>query len=154
MTLIDKAEALAPCPFCGEVPEIKERGENIALFVCASPPCKGSSMFMGFVREDREKAIAAWNRRAALPPAKQDDLASGKAVTVRVKPLVWRDEFMRWSGNSFTSTAVGAGHTYIIAASLYDPEADNVIAAKKAAAQADYEARIRAALEPQKGADE
>lgn len=134
--MIDKAEALAPCPFCGEVPEIKERGENIALFVCASPPCKGSSMFMGFAREDREKAIAAWNRRAA------------PAVKVRVKPLVWRDEFMRWSGNSFTSTAVGAGHTYIIAASLYDPEADNVIAAKKAAAQADYEARIRAALEP------
>ena len=78
----------------------------------------------------------------------EEDIAAIPAVTVRVKPLVWRDEFMRWSGNSFTSTAVGAGHTYISAASLDDPEADNVIAAKKAAAQADYEARILAALEP------
>ena len=65
--LVKERDALLPCPFCGEVPEIKERGENIALFVCTSPPCKGSSMFMGFVRDDRAKAIAAWNRRAAPP---------------------------------------------------------------------------------------
>ena len=79
-----KPPELKPCPFCGEVPEIKERGENIALFVCTSPPCKGSSMFMGFVRDDRAKAIAAWNARTS-DPAVQALVEAGNRMANSIK---------------------------------------------------------------------
>lgn len=70
------------------------------------------------------------------------------AVTVGVKLLMWREEYQKWSADSYTATATGAGCTYIIASSTDDQNHDAIVQVKKAAAQADYEARIRAALEP------
>lgn len=63
MTLIDKAEALAPCPFCGGEAETTLGPIPGKWGVW----CKECDVW----RDDREAteadAIAAWNRRAALP---------------------------------------------------------------------------------------
>lgn len=58
---------LKPCPFCGEVPTIKNKSENLALFVCRGEVCYGSGMWTCFLREDQDKAIAAWNARTPDP---------------------------------------------------------------------------------------
>ena len=84
MTHIDKTEALAPCPFCGGEAKLKlGRGAWGVLCTC------GGKAFIhtydgGFVStgkttdEAKASAIAAWNRRAALP-----------ARGVGVKPWGW-----------------------------------------------------------------
>jgi len=136
-------DQLKPCPFCG--------GEAM----CALPTggwaeckeCGGCGPVSGGKR--RADAIAAWNTRAP----------------VKVKPLVW--DVTGWSGgdgikgeNDDEWTAHLHGHhyaAYYIAwfggdvFRLADPD-DKVsrhtsLDAAKAAAQADYEARILAALE-------
>jgi hypothetical protein len=71
MTLIDKAEALLPCPFCGAEQDDHGDLDHDAYF------CKSSSgmlaigcsrcMCIGAAGRTRAEAIAAWNRRAAPP---------------------------------------------------------------------------------------
>ena len=67
MTLIDKAEALAPCPFCGgEARKWQDPSHSAAWFIgCddGDTDCFGSIHWA----ETEAEAIAAWNRRAALP---------------------------------------------------------------------------------------
>lgn len=67
MTLIDKAEALAPCPFCGgEARKRKDASHSAAWFIGCDDgdrDCFGSFHWA----ETEADAIAAWNRRAALP---------------------------------------------------------------------------------------
>ena len=64
MTLIDKAEALAPCPFCGGGVSVTTT-ERVGGIVCDAPSeCIGSGLLIVFDLEDMETALAAWNRRA------------------------------------------------------------------------------------------
>lgn len=78
MTLIDKAEALAPCPFCGGGVSVTTT-ERVGGIVCDAPSeCIGSGLLIVFDLEDMETALAAWNRRA-IP-----------ARGVGVKPLNWQ----------------------------------------------------------------
>ena len=56
MTLIDKAEALLPCPFCGNKPSTL-RQNGIVQATCDDFDCPAFDVFA---------PIAAWNRRAAI----------------------------------------------------------------------------------------
>ena len=121
MTLIDKAEALLPCPFCGGKAELNDCLVECMFCLCAVPNGFGyEGERLGYATE--AEAIAAWNRRAALP-----------ARGVRVKPLVW--EPMRVSGLHAFCPVFKVLH--------YADDADD--AAKQ---DAERSARILAALEP------
>ena len=145
MTQIDKAEALAPCPFCGGEAEWKSGGPGCAWISCKSCPAETGD---GSI----PRIAAAWNRRAALP-----------ARGVGVKPLVWEPSainkpwhsakapwgwyYAQWDDETqawFASLEMGEVEAPII----MSPSDVPTIEAAKAAAQADYEARILAALEP------
>jgi Lar family restriction alleviation protein len=74
------APDLLPCPFCGEVPIIKDTGKGISIFLCESSACSGSGMWTGFLSEDRDEAIAAWNRRPPTPLASALDVPEVQAL--------------------------------------------------------------------------
>lgn len=64
-------EALLPCPFCGEIPEL-EFLEVLVNFRC--PPvssCNGTGLIICCTKDNLKRAITAWNRRAALVAAPQ-----------------------------------------------------------------------------------
>ena len=76
-------EELKPChcPFCGQTPilvdKTLDKDRPLMAFVC--PPessCRGSNLIIVFFGEDKDKAIAAWNRRApaATVPAAPESL--------------------------------------------------------------------------------
>ena len=144
MTLIDKAEALLPCPFCGGEAEWKSGGPGCAWISCKSCPAETSDGSIPRIME-------AWNRRAALP-----------ARWVGVKPLVWDAPIRYAAKREHMSTC----RTYKVVEWLDDsghvlwfgqagepiridaPDAAVGANALKAAAQADYEARILSAFAP------
>lgn len=76
MTLIDKAEALLPCPFCPEGKTVStyfdhEQGDKWGYASCDACGARGPEVRTNYDRDDnalwRAEAIAAWNRRVALP---------------------------------------------------------------------------------------
>ena len=74
---------LKPCPFCGSnvTIEVSENGKAGA-FVCTSGSlCIGSGLLIGFVPEDRDSSIAAWNTRA-IDPAVIREAALREAAAV------------------------------------------------------------------------
>jgi Lar family restriction alleviation protein len=125
------SDGLKDCPFCGGGAVVSG---DMSVHCAATCEACGATVDATSVTD----VVSKWNRRA--------DIAQAPAP-VRVKPLVWREEYQKWSADSYTATATGVGCTYIIASSMNDPNHDAVVDAKKAAAQADYEARILAALE-------
>ena len=57
---------LLGCPFCGEIPEL-EFLEVLVNFRC--PPvssCNGTGLIICCTKDNLERAITAWNRRATL----------------------------------------------------------------------------------------
>ena len=60
MTLIDKAEALLPRPFCGGRASLVSPAMGRPYVCCDDNYCTGP-------KPSAEQAIAAWNRRAAIP---------------------------------------------------------------------------------------
>ncbi len=140
MTLIDKAEALLPCPFCGGDDMIILNGpveDDWCTVSCEKCHARGPIDYTD------PHAIAAWDRRA-LP-----------ARGVVVRPLVWQFE-----QEDVQVANTSARHQYRV---IHDRRATKgawswfcdgawigceTEEAAKAAAQADYEARILAALEP------
>lgn len=68
-------------------------------------------------------------------------------MTRLVAPLEWEDQIGKWSASSFTSTARNAMGVFIVSCDLDDPNHEQLIRKKKTAAQADYAARIIAALD-------
>jgi len=143
-------KGLAPCPFCGGVAEIVhiEEGENAggSCVCCTQCLASGNVEF-----EFKENFVSNWNRRAPL------SAVGPKAGTVGVKALEWRHRdfpvrqeraetmfgpyTVTDGGNTLSDDPFwegpgwGGGH-----ARDFD--------AAKAAAQADYEARILSALTP------
>ena len=74
--LIDKAEALAPCPFCTEGKTVStyfdhEQGDKWGYASCDACGARGPEVRTNYDRADnapwRAEAIAAWTRRAAIP---------------------------------------------------------------------------------------
>jgi hypothetical protein len=155
--MTDTADKLLRCPFCGG--EASDAGyvfyrkpcEDIAwedgspiteAFFCNCPACGISNMASNIGYRTKAQAIAAWNRR---------DLAALPAQGWRVKPLVWETHWTGGWQREFAKTPVGLEY-HVNDQGWWFP-ADNLrICADrqkaKAAAQADYEARILAALEP------
>ena len=147
-----QAPELKPCPFCGgdaEVIHIEEGENEGGSCVCCTVCMASSNLEFGF----KENFVGNWNSRASAAPT--DD-------ALRVKPLEWewdtRDVGDFWSAK----TAVGeyeAGRSddgYAFACCdgpvmwEWQPDEDARLLSiddAKAAAQADYETRIRAALE-------
>ena len=138
------SEELKPCPFCGGEATTTKKGPIRNQWwevVCVSGECDTAS-----ITGDTEKAaIAAWNTRADLLPA--------------VKPLVWEDFgdrgsksyvfgracylIIKWSNGRFELCESYPGYQgERIGEGFFD-----TMKAAKAAAQADYEARIRACLD-------
>lgn len=138
--LISREAVPLPCPLCSA--EIGIEGEGWEH--PASDDCPLDSLFI------LPHHVTAWNRRA-LPPAQE------AAPAVKVKPLVWRmdpdrdDDYPRWLAET------GLGKTYHVFKAWWGAQEKwgfvgldgyhHSEAAAKAAAQADYEARILAALE-------
>jgi len=75
-TPINEAVELAPCPFCGEAPILHHIEPHTHGLVFAGTPIMpdhpGSWTIeccdVGMIKESRAEVLAAWNRRAALPP--------------------------------------------------------------------------------------
>ena len=157
--LIKRDDAPEPCPFCGDDPwfdTAKSYGDSrymaMHLECCDIKMHKtmSYSKFWNMPLEDitaqlKRDLIAAWNTRA-LP-----------AVAVGVKPLVWRGN---GKGRVCADTPFGAyeighgryGMRLRHGGSCMQDDLQGIEAAK-AAAQADYEARILAALTPAPVAD-
>ena len=155
------APELKPCPFCGGEAHLSHKtlDERYGYAMQYEVQCK--NCYVGYSFQDDQnpkggyaldgtgepKAIAAWNRRA--------DIAAVPAQ-VRVKPLLWgtfgkeclraetvlgRYEVMWGFHNGQTSLDIPAPRR----SHVWHPSVE----AAKTAAQADYESRILAAVEPQ-----
>jgi Lar family restriction alleviation protein len=146
---------LKPCPFCGSAPD---KPSYLSARIAAHCECGaiGPSIWTGGPNPTREEynkaeaeATAAWNRRA-LTAAPQP------APAVGIKPLEWPAECPRGrrvNGSGLNGTLIycivhhGAPYIYQwAAASSPWSEPFESYEAATAAAQSDYEFRIRAAL--------
>lgn len=58
---------LMPCPFCGSKPMLMEPNEPLFfggyVVACQQPSCQAQGRLSG----QKDKAIAAWNRRVSQP---------------------------------------------------------------------------------------
>lgn len=100
--------------------------------------------------ETPEEAIAAWNRRAYLAASGE---VAPQPTQVAVKPLEWRSIGDQWQADTpigwysvRPDEADGFSHSLFLSTSHI--RAFKGAALAKAAAQADYETRIRSALAP------
>jgi Lar family restriction alleviation protein len=155
MTNTPETMALAPCPFCGgeavdvDTSEICCPIEYNAHARCSDCDAQGPAEYRWDTpNEAKAEAIAAWNRRADTRPA-----------PVSVKPLEWEDVGYGWAKTSwggytitdrfdpFWDEAFGWEHSSRGDGDRSEEVFESVDAAK-AAAQADYEARILPAIQP------
>lgn len=149
---------LMPCPFCGESDQDTLLIEHMVGTVrrpAYRVVCDNCGASTGY--SDRGDHVKEWNTRAALAAIQPADpvTKAGCCQSVRVKPLVWtpRPDGRQWYGHaadglylSFTavmSTETGEWSCFL--RDFWRPF--ETIEAAKAAAQADYDARILAALE-------
>ena len=147
-------KGLAPCPFCGSGDIITIVDQDITdgrYAACEGCGAEGPSVPTSDGPDD---AIAAWNRRASLSAVGQ------KAGTVEVRALEWQDH----RGHTFPDTwtaktpcgvyeieerSASDSPAYVATGPLHVFISDrDSLEDAKAAAQADYEARIRSALIP------
>lgn len=138
------SEELKPCPFCGS--EAKLMGgpmaqETYSVWCLAS---RGKRHFLGCLGYNEAEAIAAWNTRADFPAT--------DAPAVKVKALVWSHPSSANFKKGECFHARGAANHYAVHQRNdgwwfnIDCKTYPTLEAAKAAAQADYEARIRSAL--------
>jgi hypothetical protein len=136
----NQAEALKPCPFCGSAAEL--RGISETEIRRTNDQCISAGAFNAYGH--RNDAIEAWNRRASLPEA--------PAVPV-VKALEWRNGYR---DENVTIVQASFGGLYQVRTrrdgiwlDWPDRRASvqfDTLDAAKAAAQADFETRIRSAI--------
>lgn len=121
-------DKLLPCPFCGGEAKVKDGGPGNKYAQCVKCyACTDDHV--------HERAISAWNARAI--PA---------APIVKVKALVWKRKplaLFEMAGREGEYCAFDDGTL----CAYGSPTLHGSLSAAKAAAQADYEARILAALE-------
>lgn len=58
---------LKPCPFCGATPFLQRMDGIVGISCGKDSACNKTGLAMAFSPEKEETAVAAWNRRAALP---------------------------------------------------------------------------------------
>lgn len=164
------SDALLPCPFCGATPNIND-GFYVEIS-CLHPVSDGPDGFddgalEATVRADtREQAARVWNRRASIPggvgvkglawseatpPTK--DVCSYDHCTAETTFGQYRLEWKSWKGNEarkppFYEPVRTDGSDGVV---IYAPGEQYVgceysLDEAKAAAQADFERRIRSAL--------
>lgn len=131
---------LADCPFCGCPPvQLMETEELSALICCSNDDCMGARISAANLQD----ATVKWNTRTSATKA--------EAAPLMVKPLEWlacADDTHHDTGCQYEVEQLGkywrvvrgvtCGGSYICDAATLD--------GAKAAAQADYEQRIRSAL--------
>ena len=160
---------LKPCPFCDGAPRIVEphqsdrsiEGETDDEEWLSFIECDCVDMF--FVKgsatsqdEARQSVVTAWNRRPAL--------SAGQAQPGSIKPLKW-EASPEWKPGEFVTewyvySVAGRYHVWCdptvapdcwhteYPGKTYEGTEHATVSAAKAAAQSDYEARIRSALAP------
>lgn len=135
------AEELKSCPFCGGTGRHVDRvglGGYITIEHAEDCEIAVAGLFIYDSNPRRTERIAAWNRRSSQPIA-------GTALVVR--PLEWHqtssDEWTSWPhlpGPGFTVFSEGDP------VFVYERREFNTLDEAKAAAQYDYETRIKSAL--------
>ena len=147
------APELKPCPFCGGEASISKDHDpdgNGAFYAVKCRKCRAKSPEIYAVETCNihfAQVRDAWNRRA--------DLAAVQPAQVRVKPLVW-GKWGEAKGGGAKYSTYEFGNNGLWNCVCYPHEAEQyrlargvTLDAAKAAAQADYAARILAAIEPQ-----
>lgn len=61
------AKELKPCPFCGATPFLQRMDGIVGISCGHDSACNKTGLAIAFSPEKEASAIAAWNRRAALP---------------------------------------------------------------------------------------
>lgn len=131
------SDQLKPCPFCGGKAELWMAHEGRTAWIACMSKC---SVLVSKEYKTDAEAIAAWNRRA-IP-----------AVQVAVKPLKWveirPDQYFesRVIGILYSVRLGTDGVARWQAGHMGTWHEAPTIEAAKAAAQVEYEARIRSAL--------
>ena len=143
MTLIDKAEALLPCPFCTEGKTVSnyfdhEQGDKWGYASCDACGARGPEVRTRYDRNDnaqwRAEAIAAWNRRA-IPargvgvPANVKDYAIDVSEAYDTMMEVQRNPAGAWQ-----VIQALAGHIAALSPAA-QPGADVAVQAREAAMQ-------------------
>lgn len=145
------AQELKPCPFCGGAAWINDYEAKHGAMPARSrcPQCKSCGCSLGY-HPTESKAIAAWNRRA--------DLVSAPSVTVNLLEWssegTWCDQPVIYADCAFGCLMIVDHSRHGNGIQYYDVTGENGtqsvyedIEAAKAAAQADYEARIMASIQ-------
>lgn len=148
---MNETNELLPCPFCGGPAEIVhiDDGENAggSCVCCTSCLASGNVEF-----EFKENFVSNWNRRASPEPA---SIAGAGGVTVKPLEWTWRDDQSRRgfeAASLFGDYFVSVSKVAILGIGWRAPYGNHFaspsVESAKAAAQADYEQRIRSALLP------
>jgi Lar family restriction alleviation protein len=143
---IVSAPELKPCPFCGGEAEWNtgQKGDGSPWRYLACEDCEAmgphvAEWELSKVADDNDEVlIAAWNRRAALRPAEP----------VAVKALEWK-LVKGYVGLAHKAESLVGPYLAQKHGAYFDNEliaTNNTLSEAKAAAQADYETRIRSAL--------
>lgn len=147
---------LKPCPFCGSdrlmvLPPTCDRNTPYSAADRAYPVVRCSGCYTDVPGKDfdasSKSAVEAWNRRAAL--SDQERALDWRPVVEGGRDIQAITEFGTYTISIDSSFAGGTHYLWMPYQREYDDEHQSEhrgLTAAKAAAQADYEQRIRSAL--------
>lgn len=82
---------LKPCPFCGEPVTLVEKDSGLLVFKCPdTSPCVGSGLGSFGRSEQRDTAIAAWNRRDEAHTRAAVEAERARCLAIVEPPLMHR----------------------------------------------------------------
>jgi Lar family restriction alleviation protein len=109
----DSGVPLLPCPFCGSEPTVARwQGESLyshATVEYMQIRCDGCCD--GAAIERHDEAIAAWNRRAALPVVPSDERLTDEQIMELVNAFTW------FNGSHAITDYIGLARALLAAAS-------------------------------------